>query len=466
MLNAAASSRKVLTITLLLFAVECGFYSIWPLWRVLFPLEIDVNEGWNAYHADAAMGKDALYPPAGSLISNNYPPLSYYLVGTMSLVFGDAITVGRILSIGSTLAIAAIIGLCIRQLNGSKFGALLGGLWFLGTMVRYADWYVAMNDPQILALALMCVALLLFMRCDAKRGAEPVILLTVVAGFFKHSLVATPATILLLLARRNWRLALRSALFGAGAAMTGIMLCTFVYGMSFIDQVFFYPRVISLERAWRSLDRIGGLAPCLIVWAIWAFYDRRSEAAHFTAIYIGAAFAAYLLQKSGEMTDINVQFELIAALGIGIGLAADRALVVPIAKRFDANRIRTVIVGVLGLTLVAAPGLEPYLLVLSADYRGQFFSNTHIMKSEVSRVAAIPGKVACVFLTVCRAAGKAFVYDDVAVGQMIRTGHLTEKEVHAQFRAQGIRWAGEDVRTTLGPLRRQLFYGRPMVRGP
>ena len=160
MLNAAASaSRKVLTITLLLFAVECGFYSIWPLWRILFPIEIALNEGWNAYHADAAMGKDALYPPAGSLISNNYPPLSYYLVGTMSLVFGDAITVGRILSIGSTLAIAAIIGLCIRQLNGSKFAALLGGLWFLGTMVRYADWYVAMNDPHLLALALMCVAL-------------------------------------------------------------------------------------------------------------------------------------------------------------------------------------------------------------------------------------------------------------------------------------------------------------------
>jgi hypothetical protein len=462
----AIGSRKAFTISLMLFAGECGFYSIWPLWRAFFPLEIDIKEGWNAYHADAAIGKDALYPPADSFIANNYPPLSYYLVGILSYVFGDAITIGRILSIVSTLAIAAIIGLCIRQFKGSRFAALFGSIWFLGTMVRYADWYVGMNDPHIVALALMCVALLLFIRRDAKRCVEPIILITVIAGFFKNSLLATPATILLLLARYHRGQALRAALFGICAAIIGIFLCTFFYGIDFIDQVFFYPREISLERALSSLDRLGGLAPALIVWAFWAVHDRRSEAARFTMVFVGAGLASYMLQRSGEMTDINAQFELIAALGIGIGVALERVLVVPFALRFDTNSIRAAIVGVLGLVLVAAPGLEPYLLAVSADYRAQFFGNTNIMKSEVNRVAAIPGKVACIIPTVCRAAGKAFVYDDTAVGQKIKTGRLTENELQAQFRAQGIRWGGEDVRASLEPLRRQLFYGRHVLRDP
>ena len=40
---------------------------------------LDPNEGWNAYHALAAMSGQALYPH--DLMVNNYPPLSFYVVG-------------------------------------------------------------------------------------------------------------------------------------------------------------------------------------------------------------------------------------------------------------------------------------------------------------------------------------------------------------------------------------------------
>ena len=33
------------------------------------------NEAWNAYFADAAVGKMPLYPSTAQLITNNYPPL-------------------------------------------------------------------------------------------------------------------------------------------------------------------------------------------------------------------------------------------------------------------------------------------------------------------------------------------------------------------------------------------------------
>src|SRR5437868_11040222 len=45
---------------------------------VLAPL--DPNEGWNAAHALALLAGHGLYPPPQSLMVNNYPPLSFYLV--------------------------------------------------------------------------------------------------------------------------------------------------------------------------------------------------------------------------------------------------------------------------------------------------------------------------------------------------------------------------------------------------
>ena len=53
-----------------LLAVLAAYFMAWPLWRAGFPIEIAQNEGWNAYHADAAMGAAPLYPPTDTLIIN------------------------------------------------------------------------------------------------------------------------------------------------------------------------------------------------------------------------------------------------------------------------------------------------------------------------------------------------------------------------------------------------------------
>ena len=71
-----------------LLALLAVYFMVWPVWRAGFPIEIAQNEGWNAYHADAAMGAAALYPPTDTLIVNNYPPLSFYVVGALAKVTG------------------------------------------------------------------------------------------------------------------------------------------------------------------------------------------------------------------------------------------------------------------------------------------------------------------------------------------------------------------------------------------
>src|SRR3984957_7335335 len=93
---------------IVLLALLAAYFTVWPIWRVGFPIEIAQNEGWNAYHADAAMGAAPLSPPTDTLIVNNYPPLSFYVVGGLAGVFGDALYVGRVLSL---MAIVVLGGL-------------------------------------------------------------------------------------------------------------------------------------------------------------------------------------------------------------------------------------------------------------------------------------------------------------------------------------------------------------------
>jgi hypothetical protein len=456
-----SAPRHSLAVSVLLFAVACVFFSAWPVWRAFFPLEIDFNEGWNAYHADAAMGKGELYPDPAGFVGNNYPPLSYYLIGVLSYFTVDAIYVGRALSLLATAAIAAIVALCIRHFNGGRIAAALGGFWFVGTMVRYADWYVGLNDPHLLALSLMCLALLWFLRRDPARAPEPVILLMVMAGFYKHTLIATPITVLAQLARRDSRIALRAAAMGIGVTALGIGLCAAIYGMNFISQLFLAPRHISIGRALQSLERIGAIVPALVIWAAWAWHDRKSEAARFTAVFVGCSFANYLLQKAGYKVDINAQFELNVAVAIGLGLAFDRLAVVPISRRFDPDRIRLAVVGVLGLGLLAAPGIEPYLLAFSAKYRAQFSRSAEVARSEAARIAAIQGNVTCVpVISVCRAAGKPFVYDDAYVGQKIAAVRWTTAQREAKQAKRGLSGEMIDPRASMGPLQRQLPWGR------
>src|SRR5215467_2974470 len=174
-------------------AVLAVYFMVWPMWRLGFPIEIAQNEGWNAYHADAAMGGGVLYPPTDMLIVNNYPPLSFYVVGALSQAFGDALYVGRVLSIIAVFALAALIAAVIRLLGGGGAGAAVGGLWFVAVMARSFTRFVGMNDPQLVGHVLMLGALAWFLDREARdRSVVPPILAMAAAGFYKHNIVAVP----------------------------------------------------------------------------------------------------------------------------------------------------------------------------------------------------------------------------------------------------------------------------------
>jgi len=74
-----------------------------PLATLARYVPLDLSEGWNAFFAQIAMRGGELYAgPAGSAIIDNYPPLSFYIVGLVGRLTVDNIFAGRALSLAST----------------------------------------------------------------------------------------------------------------------------------------------------------------------------------------------------------------------------------------------------------------------------------------------------------------------------------------------------------------------------
>ena len=91
-----------------------------------------------------------LYPSADQLITNNYPPLSFYIVGLIGRFVGDPVLAGRLLSLVAVIAIAMAIALSVRRLGGGGVAAAISAAFFVATMSRFFMSYVGMNEPQLL----------------------------------------------------------------------------------------------------------------------------------------------------------------------------------------------------------------------------------------------------------------------------------------------------------------------------
>src|SRR5215467_3632201 len=156
----------------------------WPVYRAFLNVEIETNEGWNAYFADAAMGKMPLYPSTDQLITNNYPPLSFYIVGLVGRLIGDPVLAGRLLSLVAVIAIATTVALSVRHLGGTRVAAAISAAFYIATMSRFFTTYVGMNEPQLLSHAIMALGFLGFLGAHSKdrRYVMPVLVMAL-AGF-------------------------------------------------------------------------------------------------------------------------------------------------------------------------------------------------------------------------------------------------------------------------------------------
>ena len=125
----------------------------------------------------------------------------------------------------------------------------IGAIWFLATLAGAYTGYAGMNDPHLLGVAVMGAGFIWFIaRANKGKGTEPAVLLMILAGFIKHSLIAIPASALIWLALDRPREAARTAAFGAAACAAGLLVCYAVYGGAFFEQLL-TPRAVG----WKNL---------------------------------------------------------------------------------------------------------------------------------------------------------------------------------------------------------------------
>src|SRR5260370_34811100 len=99
------SVRVTIAIAIAMIAI----LSVSRIWLIPAHFSSDPNEGWNAFQAARAIGTGPLYSGPQALTGNNYPPLSFYLVGWAARLLGDPIVAGRIIAPIAALAVAGRI---------------------------------------------------------------------------------------------------------------------------------------------------------------------------------------------------------------------------------------------------------------------------------------------------------------------------------------------------------------------
>lgn len=411
-------------VLLLIGALLAAFLLLGPVLTIPLHIPLNYNEGWNAYFARRAVGLDPapLYPEAGSLVFNNYPPLSFYIIGIVGRALGDMIVAGRMIAMLSLLLSAALVGWCVRLLGGTKRGGLVAAIMLLLYAGTYFHDYVAMNDPQWLAHALMLASLAVLLRKRASLRFTPTnlvvaALLMTAGGFVKHNLVALPLaiTIWLLLVRP-----LAAGLWLAAASVwvsTGLLFTDLLHGSAAFSDVLAHRRLIRADRAPKALQRLVPLLPMMLV-AIFAT-PRRDDVDRpmlLVGLFLALSIPIGALQRLGEGVNYNAYFEALIALCLATGLAVSAARPWPLSGRT---------IWPSGLILLAS---IPLLLTMPKNlHRGSRdiadrFARAEAWRPLITRLAASPGEAGCEGLPLCYWAGKPFAIDMFNLDQSILTG--------------------------------------------
>ncbi len=401
-----------------ILAAICVILAIFPLLRAFSDMEINYNEGWNGYiQMLAAQGK-TLYAEHSSLFTVNYPPLSFYIIGGLSLVLGDPILVGRLVSFVSLAVIAGSVAHIVRANGGARLDALLAAVVCLLTFLTNHVDYVGMNDPQMLGMAFALVGLALHLGAplSAKRSAA-VALLIAASLLTKHNLLAVPIIVTidtLVRGNRNVRLAYLGTGLSTGLAMAGWLWAR--EGLAFYEQML-APRVWSTGSAislvTQLLFRNQALALMVVIGLI--VINRSVEwlvlAYILVALAIGSAFSI------GEGTGENMLFDFLIGLSIGAGM---------VVARLRTSAVPGIVV--FGAALAATCGpLMKAPLMLATGYRaatGELAEQQKAFRADVAYLKGLPGPAVCESLMLCLRAGKPMDIDMFNTNQSIKTGRL------------------------------------------
>ena len=409
----------------LLAAMVVGVLAVMlgSLHHTFLRIPVDNNEGWNAYHAQLALSGGDLYPPADSLISTNYPPLSFFMVGFAGKLIGDNIIAGRLISILSLLAVAINVFWLTRLLGGERFFAAFSSLLFLLYVGANAAVYVAMNDPQWLGQAFTTSGAVFFLIAQERKQPMRYVLasslLCVIGVLIKQNLVVLPLVLFvwsLFNGRRHlWAWTLLSVALGSILLLLPILK----YGPVMLQDIFLHQRVISVRKFESNVMRfVMPLVPLLIYAAMLSVAMPRDRRIRFALVYVLMAGAAGLFFLSGELCDVNIVFDLLIALCISAGLFGGHVTSLLTENYRPWSAAVALILASVCLPAVGQSILDSHERVRE-DHRLQ-----PAYQQLIRQLALSPGPVACEMTSLCYWAGKSFELDAHNYLEKIKKGKV------------------------------------------
>lgn len=383
-----------------------------------FHVPFDPNEGWNATFADLAMRTGSPYPPAQSYLVNNYPPLSFYLVGGLGRLTGDAIVMGRIVALASFLAVTLGIDAAARRMGCGRIEALFAALFFAAQLMLTTD-YVGMNDPQLLGHAVAMGGLLIVLR-EPRTPRDMVFAaaLLVIAFFIKHNLVALPVAIAIWLSLADRRLAVTFAGSGVVFLLVGLGVFETVFGTSLLAQIdsartFAWGNVLtgtSLWLHWSAIPLAGATALFVIA--------RHERDAMLCMIYTVVATLTGLYFLGGAGVDANALFDADIALALSMGVLLNR---LGLTALRSAAAVLLLIPAAIGVANLDADWTESdFWWHPMAVERGE-------TAAQIALIRTAQGPVLCDMLSLCIWAGKPAEVDTFNMQQAFLTGRRSDR---------------------------------------
>ncbi len=412
-------------ITVVLLAGLAVVMFAYPCLRVGAAFEIDYNEGWNAYLQGLVMTGASPYAGAGALFFNNYPPLSFYLIGLAGLVVGDPVLAGRLLSVLAVAVIAASSGVVVRANGGSRTDATLAAATCAALFSAFATDYVGVDDPQLLAQGFLCAGFAVYVSGKGGPARMAAVAVLFALGLLcKHNVLALP---LVVTVHALWRgrgagrwtfLAVGLALAAAAAAVIAAL-----FGVDFVHRLL-APRIYDATRGFLlTMEVLGHIQAPLAVAGLFLLLVRRSAIGTMVAAYLVGSLLLGMGFSGGAGVDINIFFDTMIAAAMGVGLTATwlrtrpgLAAMAPAALAVLAN------MGVLLLT----PQVLGRMVV---DALGEYAEREELFRADVAYLSRIPGPAVCESMLLCMRAGKAVTVDPYNVLQASLTGRLPPRQL-------------------------------------
>ncbi len=410
---------RAVFVLLVLTALGCAAGVLRAVAIVPLHVSLDPDEGWNAYLAAAAVSGHSLYPGPASYFVNNYPPLSFYLVGALGSVVGDNIFAGRSVSLVAFLFVCGAIVRIVFTAERRWQAALFAALVFAILLLLGSD-YVGMNDPQLLGHAFGMAGLMLILHDRRSLRAICVAaLLFVVAGFIKHDLFVLPLAVAIWLLWQDRRGGWRFTVAGAAIVLVALVAFRLVSGFDLLARlasarIYSWTLLQTNVEAWVGMAGGAALVAGWIVRAGW-----REKWIGFCAVYAAIGVVAGAVFLGGAGVDVNAMFDADIALAFLAGAALARL-----------SRSRSAWSGWAKLAVVTTCLLPPVLFAFAqSDNSWESLSfwfeplgdDAKEAGSDIAFLRSHPGPALCEQLALCYWAGKSAEVDVFNLGQQLRT---------------------------------------------